>query len=72
MAQVTVEKPRISSVFENLNNQSPYDLGNFTNILLFTDSEKRQTLDSGSLQPLGPLPTDAHQDNRYSISSSSV
>ena len=61
VTQVTVEKPTFSSVFKNLNNQSAYDLGNFTNILLFTNREKRQILDRGTLQPSGPFP----KDNRY-------
>lgn len=63
VAQVTAEKPTISSVFENLYNQSSYDLGNFTNILL-SDDKKRQILDCGPLQPSGPFPKDDYQDNR--------
>ncbi|GBP39369.1 hypothetical protein EVAR_24352_1 [Eumeta japonica] len=50
VAQATAQKLTISSVFENLNKQSSYDLG-FTNILL-NDYKKRQVLDYGPVLEL--------------------
>ncbi|KAL3282215.1 hypothetical protein HHI36_005409 [Cryptolaemus montrouzieri] len=58
-SQVTAEESSISSFFENVNDQSSYDSGNFTNKIL-SETEKRQILDMRPLQPLGPFPTDAH------------
>lgn len=69
-----LEKPQTSTFFENVFDKSLYDLGNFTNKIL-NDNERRQILDMGPLQPLGPFPTDINQNNRcfsksYYVSSS--
>ncbi|GFR18045.1 hypothetical protein TNCT_641441 [Trichonephila clavata] len=48
-------RAEISTFFKNVNNKfSFYDLGNFMNVL--SDYEKRQIIDMGPLQLLGPFP----------------
>lgn len=63
LAYVTAKEPSTSTFFENINDKSSYDLGNFT-IKILSNNEKHQILDMGPLEPSGPFPKDIQQNNR--------